>query len=108
MPHSILVIDDQIKTFRKSLEETLDTYDLLFAENGKDGIAIIERQPVSLVLLDVRMPACIGSGAEREGIAVLQLIKKKFPRLPVVMLTVAAEIETVVEAIKQGAFHYLQ
>ncbi|MCM8812734.1 MAG: sigma-54 dependent transcriptional regulator [Candidatus Omnitrophica bacterium] len=104
----ILVIDDQIQTYRESLEEILDAYELIFAESGPEGMLLLERTPVAVVLLDVRMPAAVAAGPELEGIAVLRRIKQTFPALPVIMLTVSSEIEIVVEAIKQGAFHYLQ
>ncbi|MBU2529853.1 MAG: sigma-54 dependent transcriptional regulator [Elusimicrobia bacterium] len=107
MAEKILIIDDEVKTFKKSLEEILDNYELFFADNGAKGIRIIKDEVISLVLLDVKMPAKFNSDLNKEGIAVLKEIKKLKPELPVIMLTVSSDVEIVVEAIKEGAFHYL-
>ena len=55
---------------------------------------------VDVVILDVKMPGL-------DGIETLQLIKKNFPLVEVVMLTGHATVETAIEGMKLGAFDYL-
>ena len=104
----ILIIDDEINRFKKSLEEVLDKYDLRYAVNGEEGINIIKKDSsLSLVLLDIRMPPRLAGDREREGLEVLKRIKKTRPDLPVIMLTVLADVDLIVEAIREGAYHYI-
>lgn len=107
MAEQILIIDDEIKTFGKALEEILDAYELSFADLGTKGLDIVRKKRISLVLLDMKMPSAFGKDPQKEGIAVLKEIKKLRPELPVVMLTVSSDVELVVEAVKEGAFYYL-
>jgi two-component system nitrogen regulation response regulator NtrX len=98
---TILVIDDD-KSVRDSLKMILEYehYEIEFAENGEQGIQKLERFPVDVVLLDVKM-----SGMD--GIEVLTEIRKKNEKLPVVMISGHGNIETAVEATKLGAFDFL-
>src|ERR671910_102012 len=100
MPKStILVVDDEA-LIRWSLAERLhaEGYEVLEAETGK---AALERIPdgVDLVLLDYRLP-------DTDGIAVLRKIKEFDPDILVILLTAYASVETAVEAMKLGAYHF--
>ena len=59
-----------------------------------------ETNTIEVVLLDLKMPLM-------DGIATLQLIKKQYPLVEVVMLTGDATIDSAIEAMKSGAFDYL-
>jgi DNA-binding NtrC family response regulator len=59
-----------------------------------------ETNTIAVVLLDLKMPLM-------DGIATLQLIKKQYPLVEVVMLTGDATIDSAIEAMKSGAFDYL-
>jgi two-component system, NtrC family, nitrogen regulation response regulator NtrX len=98
---TILVIDDD-KSVRDSLKMILEyeRYEVEFAENGEQGLQKLDRIPVELVLLDVKM-----SGMD--GIEVLTNIRKKNEKLPVIMISGHGTIETAVEATKLGAFDFL-
>jgi len=98
---TILVIDDD-KSVRDSLKMILEYehYEVEFAENGEKGLQCLDRFPVDVVLLDVKM-----SGMD--GIEVLTKIRKKNEKLPVVMISGHGTIETAVEATKLGAFDLL-
>jgi two-component system, NtrC family, nitrogen regulation response regulator NtrX len=98
---TILVIDDD-KSVRDSLKMILEyeRYEVEFAENGEQGLQKLDRIPVDLVLLDVKM-----SGMD--GIEVLTNIRKKNEKLPVIMISGHGTIETAVEATKLGAFDFL-
>jgi two-component system, NtrC family, nitrogen regulation response regulator NtrX len=98
---TILVIDDD-KSVRDSLKMILEYehYEVEFAENGEKGLQSLDRFPVDVVLLDVKM-------AGMDGIEVLTKIRQKNQKLPVVMISGHGTIETAVEATKLGAFDFL-
>ena len=97
----ILVVDDE-KAIRWSLGEALKNqgYDVVEAENGKEGIDIFRQEPADLVILDLRLP-------DTDGIEVLKQLREEDDNLPVIMMTAYGEVETAVEAIKAGAYDFL-
>jgi two-component system, NtrC family, response regulator AtoC len=100
MAHAtILVVDDE-ELIRWSLRERLraDGYDVLEAGSGKEAYEQIEKG-VDLVLLDYRLP-------DIDGLTILEELKKTDPDILVVLLTSFVDIETAVEAMKRGAFHF--
>jgi DNA-binding NtrC family response regulator len=69
--------------------------------SGLDALKRLEEtNTIEVVLLDLKMPLM-------DGIATLQLIKKEYPLVEVVMLTGDATIDSAIEAMKSGAFDYL-
>jgi DNA-binding NtrC family response regulator len=100
MPNAtILVVDDE-SLIRWSLAERLkgEGYRVLEAETGR---AAIDHLPegVDLVLLDYRLP-------DTDGVSVLRRIKEFDQDILVIMLTAYATVETAVEAMQLGAFHF--
>ena len=100
MPNAtILVVDDEA-LIRWSLTERLkaEGYDVLEADTGH---AAIEKLPegVDLVLLDYRLP-------DTDGVSILRKIKEFDQDILVILLTAYATIETAVEAMKLGAYHF--
>jgi len=96
---TILVVDDEA-LIRWSLTTRLkeDGYRLLEAENAADALARC-REGVDLVLLDYRLP-------DADGVTVLKQIKEADPDTLVILLTAYASVDTAVEAMKHGAYHY--
>jgi two-component system, NtrC family, response regulator AtoC len=96
---TILVVDDE-PLIRWSLSERLkaEGYELLEADTGH---AAIEKLPegVDLVLLDYRLP-------DTDGVSILRKIKEFDQDILVILLTAYATIETAVEAMKLGAYHF--
>jgi two-component system, NtrC family, response regulator AtoC len=100
MPNAtILVVDDEA-LIRWSLTERLKTegYHVLEAETGA---AALEKLPdgVDLVLLDYRLP-------DTDGVSVLRKIKEFDQDILVILLTAYASVDTAVEAMKLGAYHF--
>jgi len=100
MAHAtILVVDDEA-LIRWSLSERLkaDGYQVLEAETGA---AALDKLPegVDLVLLDYKLP-------DTDGVSVLRKLKEFDPDILVILLTAYATVETAVEAMKLGAFHF--
>jgi two-component system, NtrC family, response regulator AtoC len=96
---TILVVDDEA-LIRWSLTERLQSegYEVLEAETGRGAL---EKLPdgIDLVLLDYRLP-------DTDGVSVLRKIKEFDQDILVILLTAYASVETAVEAMKQGAYHF--
>ena len=97
----VLLVDDEID-FLTSLGQRLELRGLptLTAANGPDALAILDQEPVDVVVLDVRMPGM-------DGIEILHRIKDTHPRVEVVMLTGHADLESALEGMRFGFFDYL-
>ncbi|MEX1309628.1 MAG: ATP-binding protein [Candidatus Sulfomarinibacteraceae bacterium] len=97
----ILLVDDETD-FLASLAQRLTLRGLatLTAASGRDALAVLDREPVDVVVLDVRMPGM-------DGIETLRRIKETHPRIEVVMLTGHADLETSLEGMRFGFFDYL-
>jgi two-component system response regulator AtoC len=95
----ILVVDDE-PLIRWSLNERLtqEGYDVVEAGTAKEALAAFGPD-VDLVLLDYRLP-------DSDGLRVLKQLKASEADTPVIMLTAVSGVETAVEAMKQGAYHY--
>ena len=96
---TILVVDDE-QLIRWSLSERLKQEGYAVVEAGTAKEALAAAGPhLDLVLLDFRLP-------DSDGLRVLKQIKASDPDIPVILLTAFSSIETAVEAMKQGAYHY--
>jgi len=98
----ILIIDDE-PIIRKALREILEyeKYEIEEAENVKTALEIIEKQEFKLILSDIKMP-------EMNGIDFLEELQKRENNIPVIMITGHGDVDTAVEALKKGAFDFLQ
>jgi DNA-binding NtrC family response regulator len=96
---TVLIVDDE-DLIRWSLRERLRTegYDILEAGTGKAALDQF-KTGVDLVLLDYRLP-------DIDGLTILREMKKLDPDILVILLTSFVSVETAVEAMKLGAFHF--
>jgi DNA-binding NtrC family response regulator len=96
---TILVVDDE-QLIRWSLATRLkeDGYRVLEAETAADALKRC-REGVDLVLLDYRLP-------DADGLTVLKQIKEADPDTLVILLTAYSSVDTAVEAMKHGAYHF--
>jgi len=97
----VLIVDDE-PNLRKILAAQLsrDGYDVLLAEDGEQGLALLREHHIDLVVTDLKMPKIDGMTLLREALA-------EQPELPIVMITAHGTVDTAVEALKLGAFDYL-
>lgn len=98
----ILVIDDE-KAIRNTLKEVLEyeKYEVDLAEDGPTGLEMFSGNAYDIVLCDIKM-------AKMDGIEVLGKIAEVSSDTPVVMISGHGNIDTAVEAIKKGAFDFLE
>src|SRR6476660_2689135 len=99
MPATILVVDDEA-LIRWSLSERLsqDGHGVVEADTARAALARFGAD-IDLVLLDFKLP-------DSDGLQVLRAMKAADADVPVILLTAFSSIETAVEAMKQGAYHY--
>jgi DNA-binding NarL/FixJ family response regulator len=99
----VLIADDHA-IVRQGLKQILsETDDLLVtgeADDGAEALQLARQQPWDVFLLDVSMP-------NRNGIDTLKQLKKEFPRLPVLILSMHPEEQYAMRALKAGAAGYL-
>jgi DNA-binding NtrC family response regulator len=98
----ILVIDDE-RAIRNTLKEVLEyeKYEVDLAEDGPTGLEMFSANTYDIVLCDIKM-------AKMDGIEVLEKIAEISRDIPVIMISGHGNIDTAVEAIKKGAFDFLE
>jgi len=99
--YKIVVVDDE-RSILVTLEALLTRhgYEPHQAHTASAGLALTHKLQPDLVLLDLGLP-------DADGLDVLQQLKKKFPQMPVIILTANDSLSNAIESIKQGAFHFI-
>src|SRR5687768_14921766 len=97
----VLIVDDE-EVLRDVLDAVLrrEGFDIVTASTGEEALNILEGEEVDLVILDVMLPGI-------SGIDTLRAIRIANPTLPVIVITAFSSIDGAIEAMKQGAFHYI-
>jgi cyclic di-GMP phosphodiesterase len=100
-PEYCLVVDDEAR-LRQILMHLMrtDGFRCLEASNGVEALEQLERQPVTLVLSDLRMP-------RMDGLELLRQVRARFPDAAVMMITAVADVEVAVSCLALGAMDYL-
>ena len=98
----ILIVDDEEK-IRKILSRILadEDYNAKAIENGQRALTVLQTFQPDVILMDQNMPGL-------NGIETMLKIKEKFPLIPVIIITAFGEVSLAVEAIKKGAYDYLE
>jgi DNA-binding NtrC family response regulator len=98
----ILVIDDE-KSIRNTLKDILgfEGHQVETAENGIVGVGLVRASDYDIILCDIKMP-------EMDGLEALEQIMEIKPESTVVMISGHGTIDTAVEAIKKGAFDFIE
>jgi len=100
-PKSILVVDDD-QHLRSILGDILahEGYHVVMAESGEKALDRLEKQEVNLVLTDLKMP---GMGGHK----LFEDCSRRWPQIPVVILTAHGTVDEALEMIRQGAYDYI-
>ncbi len=98
----ILIIDDE-RSIRRALREILEfeSFEVQEAENGKEGLEKAINTSFDIIFCDIKMP-------EMDGMEVLDGLAKAQVDTPVIMISGHGTIDTAVEAIKKGAFDFIE
>jgi ATP-dependent Lon protease len=97
----ILVVDDE-EIVRKNLEHILkkENYNVVTASGGIEAVEKLEMTDFDVIITDLKMESV-------NGIGVLEKAKIKHPDTQIIMITGYASVDSAIEAIKRGAFHYI-
>src|SRR5437762_1766369 len=99
-PKAVLIVDDD-EGMRDTLTAILKReYRILRVASGELALPILNREDIDLMLLDVRLPGI-------SGFEVLRIVKENYSLIEVLMISAINEIETAVQAMKHGAYHYV-
>jgi two-component system, NtrC family, response regulator AtoC len=101
MHETILLVDDEQNT-REALSIALgrESYNIIPASNGGEGMKLLEKEPVDLIITDLMMPGV-------SGMDLLDFARKNRPEVMVIMMTGYASVESAITAMKNGAFDYI-
>jgi DNA-binding NtrC family response regulator len=101
-PAKILVVDDEA-IVRESLKDWLSDvgYLVLTAEDAHQALELIEKETPSIAIIDLVMPGM-------NGIELLKKAKEIWPDIEVIIITAYASVPTAIEAMKQGAYDYVE
>lgn len=100
MEKTILIVDDQ-EGIRLLLEELFqrEGYHTIAAKNGEAALHLMQEKRSDCILLDMKLPG-------RDGLEVLERLKKKWPSIPVIMMTAYEDLELIEQASQIGAEKY--
>ena len=97
---SVLIVDDD-EGMRDTLAAILRRdFRVLRASTGEAALALMDKEDIDLMLLDVRLPGI-------SGFEVLKILRENYPFIEVIVISAIKELETAVEAMKHGAYHYV-
>ena len=100
-PHPVVLVIDDEPGVRESLREILKhDFEVLEAEDGAAGLALVRSRRVDVTMLDVRLPG-------ERGPVVLPKILALDDSIAVILMTAVPDVRTAVDAIKAGAYDYI-
>jgi len=99
---NVLVLDDE-KRFTEELTEFLQNsgFQTYEANTGAQGLALLKKQSIDLLILDVRLPGV-------NGLDILKEVKVKYPNMEVIVVSAHGDMDTVIKAMRFGAIDYLR
>jgi two-component system response regulator HydG len=99
-PARLLIVDDDA-AMRETLADGLREHDYDVTEcDGRSALPIVRDPSIDLLITDLRMPGT-------DGITLLTTSKQVFPERPVLVMTAFGAVDTAVDSLRKGAFHYL-
>jgi two-component system response regulator AtoC len=101
-PPHILVVDDDTVTCELLCEVfTHEGFDTTFEHSGEEALSALSVSQPDLLLSDIRMKTRL------DGLSLLELVRRDYSAIPVVLMTAFGSIETAIRAVKEGAFDYI-
>lgn len=104
MSLDVLIIDDE-SDIRELLSDTVkdEGFSARTAANSTEAFAAINEKVPAALILDIWL-----QGSDLDGLGILEIVKKRYPLLPVIVISGHGTIETAVTSIKMGAYDYLE
>jgi two-component system response regulator HydG len=97
----VLVVDDELPMAEMLADGLVDRgYVASALASGREAASVLEREPIDVVVTDLRMP-------QIDGLGLLAMSRKLDPTRPVIVMTAYSAIDTAIESIRQGAYHYM-
>jgi DNA-binding NtrC family response regulator len=98
----VLIVDDE-KLIREGIKKFLIRYDFQAFEAGnkQETFEILNKYNIDLLILDIKLPGC-------NGLELLKLIKKDFPKIEVIMISGHSDVDNVLESFRLGAFDFFK
>jgi len=98
---TILIVEDR-EGLAKMLSQTLSEsgYEVVWAKDGREGIAKVQEQKIDLVVTDMKLPF-------KSGFEVLEATKEQNSAIPVIVMTAYGSIDIAVKAVKAGAYDFI-
>jgi class 3 adenylate cyclase len=93
--------DDRFHLIRMLRKDSQHTYDIIEAGSGEEGLALLERGPFDVVVLDYRLPG-------DDGLTLLPVLRRRAPQVAIVFLTGYTDQSVSQRALAEGADHFLQ
>lgn len=99
---NVLILDDEKRLTEELTEFLVESgFQAYEANTGREGLLILKKQPIDLLILDIRL-----SG--ENGLDILKEVKVKYPNIEVIMISAHGDMDTVIEAMRLGAIDYLR
>lgn len=96
--YSLLFVDDESAVLNSLKRVFQDDYNVMTAESGAEALAIFEKEHVHLIVSDFKMPGM-------DGLQLLHTVKERWPETIRVMLTGAADVDSVMDDISEGVIY---
>jgi len=93
--HPVLYIDDEVENLESFRDEFEEYFTIHTASSGQEGLRLIDEHPITVVLVDQRMPGM-------SGVEVMEQIKERNPGILRILLTAYSDLDAVIEAINKG------
>jgi two-component system response regulator HydG len=100
-PLPVLLVEDDV-TVGRQMAEILDEegFGAVLCATAREGYAHLDKSAFAVVITDLRLP-------DASGLEIVDRVKSSQPRCPILVMTAYASVDTAVEAMRRGAFHYL-
>ena len=100
MNQTVLVIDDKANMLSLLTKVLGKSARVLTARGVRTGLALLEKEAVTVVLCDLRM-------TDGDGLEVLRSVRARWPHIPFILMTAYATVPTAVQAMREGAYDYV-
>jgi two-component system response regulator HydG len=97
----VLIVDDQLAMAEMLSDDLLERgYAATPVDSGQEAARLLQEDGFDVLVTDLRMPGL-------DGLALLKLSKEMDPALPVIIMTAYSAVDSAIESIRRGAYHYL-